>query len=102
VALIHDSSGAVVGKVSRELAREMPSGDLAPMASDRILYAEPVELRSGHYVIDAAVTDEQTGKTSVKRFSIFVPPANSLAVSSLGLVRRFDPLNEPRTKPSVL
>jgi VWFA-related protein len=95
VALIHDSSGAVVGKVSRELAREMPSGDLAPMGSDRILYAEPVELRSGHYVIDAAVTDEQTGKTSVKRFSIFVPPANSLAVSSLGLVRRFDPLNEP-------
>lgn len=95
VALIHDDSGAVVGKVSRELAREALNTELAQMGSDRILYAEPVELRPGHYVIDAAVTDEQTGKTSVKRLAVFVAPANSLAVSSLGLVRRFDPLSEP-------
>jgi len=93
VALIHDSNGAVIGKVSRELARESATAELAQAGN--ILYAEPVELRPGHYVIDAAVTDELTGKTSVKRTSVFVAPENSLAVSSLGLVRRFDPLSEP-------
>jgi VWFA-related protein len=95
VALIHDGSGAVVGKVSRELAREAPTSEWAQMGNDRILYAEPIELRPGHYVVDAAVTDELGGKTSVKRFSVFVAPTNSLAVSSLQLVRRFDPMTVP-------
>jgi VWFA-related protein len=94
VALIHDASGAVIGKVSRELAREAPNSEMT--GNDRILYAEPVELQPGHYVIDAAVTDEQSGKTSVKRLSVFVAAANNLAVSSLELVRRFEPVSEPR------
>jgi len=92
VALIHDETGAVVGKVSRELARDVPNNDLGQVAKDRILYAEPVELKAGHYVIDAVVTDEQTGKTSVKRLSVFVAPGDNLAVSSLELVRKFEPL----------
>jgi VWFA-related protein len=91
IAIIHDSSGAVVDKVSRELAREVPAAEVAQLANDRILYAEPIDLRPGHYEMDTAVMDEQSGKTSVKRLSLFVPEANSLAVSSLGLVRRFDP-----------
>jgi hypothetical protein len=36
--------------------------------------AEPVELPVGHYVIDTAVTDEQVGKTTVRRLSVFVDP----------------------------
>ena len=46
----------------------------AQLANDRILYAEPVELPAGHYVIDTAVTDEQVGKTTVRRLSVFVDP----------------------------
>jgi VWFA-related protein len=92
VALIHDSSGAVVGKVSRQVAREIPTSELSQAAKDRILYAEPVELRAGHYVVDAAVEDEQAGKTSVKRFSVFVAPGEDLALSSLGVVRKFEPV----------
>ena len=100
VAFIHDSSGEIVKKVSRELVRKVSSADAAQLQTDRILYAEPVELQPGHYVIDTAVTDEQTGKTSAKRVSVFVDPSKNLSLSSLGLVRRFDPLTGPRNPQS--
>jgi VWFA-related protein len=96
VAFIHDSTGEIVRKVSRELVRKVSSADATQLQSDRILYAEPVELRPGHYVVDTAVTDEQTGRTSAKRVSVFVDPGKNLSLSSLGLVRRFDPLTGPR------
>jgi VWFA-related protein len=96
VAFIHDSNGEIVKKVSRELARKVPVADAAQLQTDRILYAEPVELLPGHYVVDTAVTDEQTGNTSARRISVFVDPGKNLSLSSLGLVRRFDPLNGPR------
>ncbi|HSY90135.1 MAG TPA: VWA domain-containing protein [Candidatus Binatus sp.] len=96
VAFIHDSTGEIVRKVSRELARKVSAGDVAQMQADRILYAEPVDLQPGHYVIDTAVTDEQTGRTSAKRVSVFVDPGKNLSLSSLGLVRRFEPLTGPR------
>jgi hypothetical protein len=95
VAFIHDSSGEIVKKVSRELVRKVPGADSSHLQSDRILYAEPVELQPGHYVIDTAVTDEQTGKISAKRVSLFVDQARNLSVSSLGLVRHFEPLSGP-------
>jgi VWFA-related protein len=100
VAFIHDSTGEIVKKVSRELVRKVSSADAAQLQGDRILYAEPVELQPGHYVIDTAVTDEQTGKSSSKRVSVFVDPGKNLSVSSLGLVRRFDPLTGPRNPQS--
>jgi VWFA-related protein len=98
VAFIHDESGGVVWKVSRELARETPSA--SESGRERILYAEPVDLPSGHYVIDTAVTDEQTGKTSVKRVALYVEKGKDLALSSLELVRRFEPLTGPRNLAS--
>jgi hypothetical protein len=100
VAFIHDSTGEIVKKVSRELVRKVSAADAAQLQSERILYAEPVELQPGHYVIDTAVTDEQTGKTSAKRVSVFVDPGKNLSLSSLGLVRRFDPLTGPRNPQS--
>jgi hypothetical protein len=85
-----------VGKVSRDLARDIPNAELGQLGNDRILYAEPVELPKGHYIVDAAVTDEQAGKTTVKRIAVFVDPGKNLGVSSLQMVRRLDPLAGPR------
>lgn len=96
VAFVHDASGNVIRKVSREVARDIPQTSTAQSGGDRILYAEPVDLPSGHYMIDAAVTDEPSGKTSVKRVSVFVDSAKNVSLSSLELVRRFEPLNGPR------
>ena len=96
VAFLHDSSGLIVKKISRELFHKVSSSESAQRQNDRILYAEPVELAAGHYVIDTAVEDEVTGKTSAKHVSVFVDPRKNLSLSSLELVRRFDPLTGPR------
>jgi VWFA-related protein len=96
VAFIHDGAGNVVKKVSREVARDLPVSSLGQSGKERILYGEPVALAPGHYSIDTAVTDEPSGKTSVKRTSLFVEAANRVSLSSLELVKRFEPLNGPR------
>jgi VWFA-related protein len=95
VALIHKSDGEVVGKVSRDLAREVSKAELPLLGDNHILYAEPIELPGGHYLIDTAVTDELAEKTTVKRISVFVDPGKDLGVSSLELVRGVQPLPGP-------
>jgi len=92
VALIHKLDGEVVGKVSRDLVKDVAKADLASLGGEKILYSEPLELTGGHYLIDVAATDEQAGKTSVKRLSVFVPAGADFGVSSLQLVRKVDPL----------
>jgi VWFA-related protein len=96
VAFIHDNSGNVVKKISRELARDVPVSSLGQSGTNRILYAEPAVLGPGHYSIDAAVSEEPSGRTSVKRTALFVEEGKKLSLSSLGLVRRFEPLSGPR------
>ena len=96
VAMIHKSDGEVVGKVSHDLVREVSKADLPLLGDDHILYAEPIELTGGHYLIDTAVTDEQAEKTTVKRMSVFVDPGNDFGLSSLELVRAVQPLPGPR------
>lgn len=96
VALIHSSDGEVIGKVSRNLVREAPKTDLPYLRDDHVLYAEPIELPRGHYLIDTAVTDELAEKTTVKRMSVFVDSGKDFGVSSLELVKRVQPLPERR------
>lgn len=96
VALIHTNAGQVVGKVSRELARDVSPSELPALPNDHVLYAEPIELPGGHYLIDTAVTDELAEKTSVKRMAMFVDSGKDFGVSSLELVRSVQQLSGAR------
>jgi VWFA-related protein len=87
VALVRNGSGEVVGKVSRELVRNVSASQSSPSSTDRILYAEPISLAGGHYEVDAAVTDQQSGRTAVKRLAFFVDSSKEFGLSSLELVR---------------
>jgi VWFA-related protein len=98
VALIHNRDGEVVGKVSRDLSREVEKADLPLLGDDHILYAEPIELPGGHYFVDTAVTDEVAEKTAVKRLSVFVESGKDFGVSSLQLVRGVQKLQGPRDR----
>ncbi|HEY0757788.1 MAG TPA: VWA domain-containing protein [Acidisarcina sp.] len=95
VALIHDEKGEVVGKVSRDLQRDVATADIPNLLKDRILYAERVDLPRGKYEVDAAVTDEQAEKSTVTRTTVRVDPGD-LGLSSLEVVRRVDPISGPR------
>lgn len=96
MALIRERDGKVVGKVSRELVREVTKSELPHLGEKKILYIEPIELPGGHYLVDTAVTDEQAHKTTVKRLSAFVNSGTEFGVSSLELVRDVQPLPAAR------
>jgi VWFA-related protein len=96
VAMIHKSDGEVVGKVSRDLVREVSATELPSVGNNHIVYAEPIELPGGHYLIEAAVTDELAEKTTVKRLSVFIDQGKDFGVSSLQLVQGVQPLPVPR------
>lgn len=95
VALIHDEKGQIVGKVSRDLERDVAAADAPALAKDRILYAEALDLPRGKFEMDAAVTDEEAIKTTVTRSTVTVDPGD-LGLSSVEVIRRFDPLSGPR------
>ena len=96
MALIHKLDGQVVGKVSRDLVKDVAKADLANLGGEEVLYSEPIELTGGHYLIDVAATDELARKTTVKRMSVFVPSGTDFGVSSLQLVRKVDPVPAAR------
>jgi hypothetical protein len=95
-AVIDDTPGEIIRKVGRDLVRELQSKDATQLANERILYAEPVELPAGHSVVDTALTDEQGGKTTVRRLSVFLDPGSGLGLSSVQLLRGISPLAGPR------
>lgn len=94
-AIVRDSNGEVVTKIGREVTREITIASGFPQSADRIFYAEPIILAPGHYRIDAAVTDEKSGKSSIKHLALFVAPSNNFGVSSLALVRRREASSSP-------
>ncbi len=109
-ALIRNQSGEIVGKVGREVTRNLPIDDQSSKErgkdndkdkeEDRIVFAEPVELPPGHYVMDTAVSDEWAGKTAVKRVAFYVPTGEGFGLSSLELVRDRD--NSPAQSSMAL
>ena len=94
VALIHNEHGEVVSKVSREVTREVVTNQVA--SHDRILYAEPVRLPAGNYEVVTAVTDEQSGRATVKRSHVAVNPGETIKLSSVQVVGKVEPLAGPR------
>jgi hypothetical protein len=97
-AIVQDGRGQVVDKLSRELFREVKSSEIAKIKDEKIEYAEPVQLAPGHYTVSAVVMDQNLNRTAVQRRSIYVASAASghLALSSVEIVKRVDPLAGPR------
>jgi len=96
VALIQDADRQVVGKVSRQLVRIVPTADITAIQKESIEYAEPVELAPGHYTISTAVIDGGSNAISVKRIATYVKPSEQIGLSSLELVKRVSPMQGER------
>jgi hypothetical protein len=95
VALVQDEQGEVVGKMSREFQRQVSTQDAAKIAMDHISYFEPVALPRGNYAIEIAVSDEISGKYSVRRIAFPRESRTGLDLSSLAIVGRAEPLVGP-------
>lgn len=95
-AIVRNSSGEVVDKISRELWRDMPLQGTLPRGADCIFYTQPLVLPRGNYSLDTVVTDEQSGKAAVRRLAVPRDTGSELRLSSLEIVNRAEPLNRER------
>jgi VWFA-related protein len=96
LALVKDSRGQIVSKVSQELDREVPQERLTEFRNGNIIFTAPFEVPSGRYVVEAAVTDPEGSRAGTRRFALVVPKPGEPAVSDIALVHRLDPLDAPR------
>jgi VWFA-related protein len=96
LALVKDAKGQIVAKVSQEIDREVPQDKLEQFRRGIIIFTSPFEASSGRYTVEAAVTDPEGGRGSLRRFSLVVPKPGQPAVSDIELVYRLDPLDGPR------
>lgn len=96
LALVKDAKGQVVGKVSQQIDREVPQDKLQQFRRGDIIFTAPFEASSGRYTVEAAVTDPEGGRASLRRFALTVPRPGQPAVSDIELVYRLDPLDGPR------
>ncbi len=93
IALVRDSaSGEVVEKMSREVWRDVPNQAVAQNSAGHIFYTQPLVLPHGSYTVDTVVTDEQSGKASVRRLAVPRDSGSGLRLSSLQVVGRAEPL----------
>ncbi len=96
LALIKDAGGQVVGKVSREIDRDVPDTQLEQFRRGETILTMPFEAAAGRYTIEAVAIDPEGNRTSTKRISLVVPRPGETTVSSVEVVHSIEPLEAPR------
>jgi len=94
-AIIKDQKGQIVEKISRDIPYEIPADRFAEFKAGNIIVSQPFSLPPGRYVVESAVIDREAAKAGAKRVSLVLPEPSPVAVSTVSLVRRADPLKEP-------
>lgn len=106
LALVKDSQGQVVGKISRDLPVNQPKEKLQGFQSGRVIFARPLALAPGKYTIEAAASDLEGKRIAARRTSLIIPAvdASLLALSTPVLVRRLDeaPPKPEATDPFIV
>jgi VWFA-related protein len=102
LALIKDSGGQVVGKVSREIDRDVPGGQVEQFRRGETILTLPFSAAAGKYTIEAVAMDPEGNRASTKRISLLVPKPGESTVSSVEVVHGIQPLDAPRDPDNPL
>lgn len=101
LALVRDAEGRIVERFSDDYPFEGPLANLAGVRRGNLIFRRPFTLAPGRYTVDFVAQDRDSGRTSVQRSALLVPPSDGLAVSTVTVVRRLDeagvdvPLDDP-------
>lgn len=101
LALVRDADGRIVERFSDDYPFEGPLANLAGVRRGNLIFRRPFTLVPGRYTVDFVAQDRDSGRTSVQRAAVLVPPSDGLAVSTVTTVRRLDeagadvPLDDP-------
>jgi len=96
LALVKDADGQVAGKVSRDLANDIPADKFDAFSRGSLIFTEPMLLTPGRYTIETAVVDRENGAASVKRETLFASATAGVGLSGVVVVRRVEPLDGNR------
>lgn len=96
VALVKDSTGQVITKVSQDIPYHVPNENFDRFRNGNVIVTEVFEVPAGVYSIESAVVDRIGQQASTKRSIFVVEPRGELGLSSIALARRVDPLKEER------
>ncbi len=92
IALVKDASGSVVHKISKDQPVQISADRLSGVKAGNFTSLEHFVLAPGRYTVESAVLDTNGDRISARKSILLVPPvAKGVSISSMSLVRRFDP-----------
>ncbi len=91
LSLLKTADGRVVDRVSRDQVFQAASE--AALRSQTATFGAPLFVPPGHYTLESAVVDRNSGKARTRRAVLVVEPGAGLALSDLSLVRRLEPIS---------
>ncbi|MFZ0303042.1 MAG: VWA domain-containing protein [Terracidiphilus sp.] len=92
-ALIKDSKGQVVDKISKDIPYDLPIAMKAQMEKGTVSFTTPFFLAPGHYTIDTAAVDRQSMRASVSRSTLDVDQDSGFSISDVSVVRGVDDIH---------
>ena len=91
VVVLKGESGVIVERYSEDYPFEGPIERAEALKLGNILFKRRLALPAGHYTLEVAGQDRETGKTSVSRTPVVVPPpTEAVRISSVSFIRRLD------------
>ena len=90
LALVRDAEGHVVERFSDDYPFEGPLDNLENLRRGNLIFKRQFRLKPGQYTVDYVAQDRDSGRTSVEKASLLVPPDASCAVSTVSVIRRLE------------
>ena len=95
LALVRDAKGTVQEHFSQDTPVEVPEKSFDALRRGNAVFTRSFVLPPGRYSLELAVLDQKAKRSSVRRSVLVVaPPSGPLALSSLAVVKRTEPLGE--------
>ncbi|MGB6827162.1 MAG: hypothetical protein WBE41_03890, partial [Terracidiphilus sp.] len=92
-ALIKDSKGQVVDKISKDIPYDLPLAKKEEMEKGIVSFTAPFFLAPGHYTLDVASVDRNSMKASVNRSTLDVDQDSGFSISDVAVVRSLDDIH---------
>ena len=91
LALVKDSTGRVVAKLSRDVPLNEPVDKFTGFQQGRFIVTRVVNLPPGRYTVESVAADQEGQRVAAKKSVLVVPETPSmLGLSDLTLIRRLD------------
>jgi VWFA-related protein len=90
LALVRDAEGKVVERFSDDYPFEGPLEKIDNLRRGNLIFKRPFTLKPGKYTVDFVAQDRDSGRTSVEKSALFVPPVAQCAISSVSVIRRIE------------